>query len=61
LFSKLFGTGGDDPSKRTVEDGQLCTKCGQPVERANMAFDSGGGGVIHRACPPPAKTAPADG
>jgi len=51
FFSKLFGTGGGDAAKRTVEAGQICAKCGQPVPRDNMAFDSGGGRPIHLRCP----------
>lgn len=51
FFSKLFGTGGDNPARRTVAEGQVCAKCGQPVARENMAFDSGGGRPIHRTCP----------
>ncbi len=51
FFGKLFGTGEDNPSKRSVDAGQKCSKCGQPVPRENMAFDSGSGGVIHRKCP----------
>lgn len=60
FFGKLFGTGEDDPSKRTVDDGQICGKCGQPVARDNLAFDSGSGGPIHRRCPeaPTKTTAP---
>jgi len=57
FFGKLFGMGGDDATKRMVEAGQICAKCGQPVPRENMAFDSGGGRPIHRTCPKP----PADG
>ena len=53
FFGKLFGMGGDDVTKRTVEAGQICAKCGQPVPRENMAFDSGGGRPIHRTCPKP--------
>lgn len=52
FFGKLFGTGDDNPAKRTVEAGQICAKCGGPVPRDNMAFDSGGGRPIHRSCPP---------
>ena len=51
FFDKLFGIGRDNPAKRTVEDGEICAKCGQPVPRDNMAFDSGGGRPIHRVCP----------
>ncbi len=51
IFQRLFGLGGEDPSKRHVEDGQMCAKCGGPVPRDNMAFDSGGGRPIHRVCP----------
>lgn len=51
FFGRLFGAGGDDPAKRTVEAGQTCAKCGQPVPRDNMAFDSGAGRPIHRQCP----------
>lgn len=50
-LDKLFGTGDENPAKRSVEEGQSCGKCGAPVPRDNMAFDSGGGGVIHRVCP----------
>jgi hypothetical protein len=49
-FDWLFGEG-DDAAKRTVEAGQACSKCGQPVPRDNMAFDSGSGRPIHRHCP----------
>ena len=51
FFGKLFGLDGDDAAKRTVDAGQICAKCGQPVPHDNMAFDSGGGRPIHRACP----------
>ena len=51
FFERLFG-GGADRAKRTVEPGQSCAKCGRPVPRDNMAFDSGGGRPIHRSCPP---------
>jgi hypothetical protein len=51
FLSKLFGLGGDDPARRTVKAGEICAKCGQPVPRDNMAFDSGGGRPIHRVCP----------
>ena len=51
FFAKLFGIDGDDAAKRTVDAGQICEKCGQPVPHDNMAFDSGGGRPIHRACP----------
>ena len=50
FFGRLFGTGEDD-AKRTVEAGQICAKCGQPIPRDNMAFDSGAGTPIHRTCP----------
>ena len=52
FWGKLFG-GGENPAKRTVEAGQICSKCGKPVPRDNMAFDSGGGRPIHRRCPVP--------
>lgn len=58
FLGKLFGMESDDASKRTVEEGQICAKCGQPVPRDNMAFDSGGGRPIHRACPDPAEPPP---
>lgn len=58
FFGKLFGTGGGDAAKRTVDSGQICVKCGQPVPHDNMAFDSGGGRPIHRTCPEPPKEAP---
>jgi hypothetical protein len=58
FFGKLFGLDGDDASKRTVEAGQICAKCGQPVPHENMAFDSGGGRPIHRTCPKPHTEAP---
>lgn len=61
FFQRLFGLGDDDPSKRTVEDGQICAKCGAPVPRDNMAFDSGGGRPIHRVCPAPSEAAVEDG
>lgn len=51
FFAKLFGIEGGDAAERTVEAGQICEKCGQPVSRENMAFDSGGGRPIHRVCP----------
>ncbi len=51
FFQKLFGTGGSGAAKRTVATGQICAKCGQPIPPDNMAFDSGGGRPIHRACP----------
>lgn len=50
FWGRLFGDNGDD-AKRTVEAGQICAKCGQPVPRDNMAFDSGAGRPIHRTCP----------
>lgn len=53
FFEKLFGPSGGDQAKRTVEEGQICAKCGQPVPRDNMAFDSGGGRPIHFRCPEP--------
>jgi hypothetical protein len=53
FFAKLFGTGEADASKRTVEAGQICAKCGLPVPKNNMAFDSGGGRPIHLQCPDP--------
>ena len=56
FFAKLFGMDGENAPKRTVDEGQICAKCGQPVPRDNMAFDSGGGRPIHRVCP----TAPAE-
>ena len=58
FFTKLFGTDGGDAAKRTVDDGQICAKCGQPVFRENMAFDSGGGRPIHRTCPEAPTEAP---
>jgi hypothetical protein len=58
FFSKLFGTGGDDAAKRTVEAGKICAKCGRPVPHDNMAFDSGGGSPIHRTCPETPTEAP---
>jgi len=51
FFAKLFGMGGNDAARRTVDAGQICAKCGQPVPLDNMAFDSGGGRPIHRTCP----------
>ena len=51
FFQRLFGLGDDDAAKRTVEPGQICAKCGQPVPKDNMAFDSGGGRPIHLRCP----------
>jgi len=51
FFAKLFGTDRDHAAKRTVDAGQICAKCGQPVPHENMAFDSGGGRPIHRICP----------
>lgn len=58
FFAKLFGTGGNHVAKRTVDAGQICAKCGQPVPRENMAFDSGGGRPIHRSCPEATTEAP---
>jgi hypothetical protein len=58
FFTKLFGLGGDGASKRTVDAGQICEKCGEPVPHANMAFDSGSGGPIHRKCPENSSEAP---
>jgi hypothetical protein len=55
LLDWLFGGTKNDPAKRTVEAGQRCPKCGQPVPSDNMAFDSGGGRPIHRRCPEPAE------
>lgn len=52
FLDKLFGVGRENPAQRSVEAGQICSKCGQPVPRDNMAFDSGGGRPIHRVCPP---------
>ena len=51
FFDRLFGGGGKNPAERSVEAGQICAKCNQPVPRDNMAFDSGGGRPIHRVCP----------
>lgn len=51
FFAKLFGLEEDDSAKRTVEAGQLCAKCGRPVEKGNMGFDSGGGRPVHLTCP----------
>jgi hypothetical protein len=58
FFAKLFGTDGDHAARRTVDAGQICAKCGQPVPRENMAFDSGGGRPIHRICPEAPTEAP---
>lgn len=58
FFGKLFGSGDGGGGERTVKAGQICPKCGQPVPRDNMAFDSGGGRPIHRRCP---ERAPAPG
>lgn len=58
FLDRLFGIGKADPSKRTVEGGQICAKCGQPVPHENMAFDSGGGRPIHRVCPERVAKAP---
>jgi hypothetical protein len=52
FFEKWFGPR-DNPARRSVEAGQICAKCRQPVPHDNMAFDSGGGRPIHRVCPPP--------
>jgi hypothetical protein len=60
FFSKLFGTDGGGAARRTVADGQTCAKCGQPVSRENMAFDSGGGRPIHRICPEAPTEAPSE-
>ncbi len=54
LLDWLFGGERENPAKRSVVEGQLCSKCGQPVPRDNMAFDSGGGRPIHLKCPDPA-------
>jgi hypothetical protein len=43
MFDWLFGGERENPAKRSVESGQACAKCGQPVPKDNMAFDSGGG------------------
>ena len=51
FFDKLFGTGSENPAKRSVKGGEICAKCGQPVPLDNMAFDSGGGRPIHLKCP----------
>lgn len=51
FFAKLFGLRDPRAGERTVRDGQICQKCGHPVPRDNMAFDSGGGRPIHRLCP----------
>lgn len=51
FFARLFGTEESDTAKRTVDAGQVCAKCGQPIAPDNMAFDSGGGRPIHRVCP----------
>lgn len=51
FLDRLFGGARENPAKRSVEDGQICAKCGEPVARDNMAFDSGGGRPIHRVCP----------
>lgn len=62
FFAKLFGTDGGGSAKRgTVAEGQICAKCGQPVPRENMAFDSGGGRPIHRVCPETPAEAPDEG
>jgi hypothetical protein len=58
FFAKLFGTDGGHVAKRTIAEGQICAKCGQPVSRENMAFDSGGGRPIHRTCPDEPPEAP---
>ena len=58
FFERLFGGAGGDPAKRTVEPGQMCAKCGQPVPKDTLAFDSGGGRPIHVTCP---EVAPARG
>lgn len=51
FFAKLFGLEGGNASERTVEAGQPCAKCGQPVPKENMGFDSGSGRPIHVTCP----------
>jgi hypothetical protein len=51
MFDWLTGRGREGPGRRSVEEGQICAKCGEPVPRDNMAFDSGGGRPIHRFCP----------
>jgi hypothetical protein len=51
ILDRLFGGARENPAKRSVEEGQMCAKCGHPVGRDNMAFDSGGGRPIHRVCP----------
>lgn len=51
FFDRLFGIGKENPAHRSVEAGEICAKCGQPVPHDNMAFDSGSGRPIHRMCP----------
>ena len=51
FFAKLFGTEVGDSDKRMGEERKICAKCGQPIPRENLAFDSGGGRPIHRICP----------
>ena len=51
FLAKLFGTDRNGPVERKIDAGQTCAKCGQPIPRENMAFDSGGGRPIHRTCP----------
>jgi hypothetical protein len=58
FLAKLFGTDRDHAARSTVDAGQICAKCGQPVPRENMAFDSGGGRPIHRICPEAPTEAP---
>ena len=60
FFSKLLGLEEDDSAKRTVEGGQPCAKCGQPVPKSNMGFDSGSGRPIHVNCPTTPQADPSD-
>lgn len=60
FFDKLFGLGKENPAHRTVEEGQICQKCGHPVPRDNMGFDTGGGRPVHLECPEGEYVTPAE-
>ena len=51
FFDKLFGIGKENPARRSVEDGHICHKCGHPVMKGNMGFDTGSGQPLHLECP----------
>lgn len=56
FLERWFGGGG--APKRSVQAGEICQKCGQPVPLDNLAFDTGGGRPIHRVCPAAAEAEP---